>query len=56
MELINVMFVYLDNDQFLVNINCPVVVLMQHIKTRLRLAESGMYISLCIFSCINILG
>lgn len=50
MELINVMFVYLDNDQFLVNTNCPVVVLMQHIKTRLQLAESGMYISLYAFS------
>lgn len=44
------MFVFLDNDQFLVNPNCPVVVLMQHIKTRLQLAESGMYSSLYAFS------
>ncbi|XP_051716088.1 uncharacterized protein CXorf65 homolog [Ctenopharyngodon idella] len=43
------MFIYIkhgDNDQFLVNPNCPVVVLMQHIKTRLQLAESEL-IDLC---------
>ncbi|KAK9963060.1 hypothetical protein ABG768_006282 [Culter alburnus] len=43
------MFIYIkhgDNDQFLVNTNCPVIVLMQHIKTRLRLAESEL-IDLC---------
>ncbi|XP_077091717.1 uncharacterized protein CXorf65 homolog [Siphateles boraxobius] len=37
------MFIYIkhgDNDQFLVNTNCTVVVLMQYMKTRLRLAES----------------
>lgn len=37
------MFVYLDNNQFLVNTNCPTVVLMEYIKTRLGLAESGKY-------------
>ncbi|KAI2656810.1 hypothetical protein H4Q32_020821 [Labeo rohita] len=37
----NVMFVYLDNNQFLVNTNCPTVLLMKYIKVRLGLAESG---------------
>ncbi|KAK7141441.1 hypothetical protein R3I93_015553 [Phoxinus phoxinus] len=43
------MFIYIkhgDNDQFLVNANCTVVVLMQYMKTRLRLAESEL-IDLC---------
>uniref|UniRef100_A0A673K1R0 Chromosome X open reading frame 65 n=1 Tax=Sinocyclocheilus rhinocerous TaxID=307959 RepID=A0A673K1R0_9TELE len=40
------MFVYLDNNQFLVNTNCPIVVLMKYIKTRLGLAESEL-IDLC---------
>ncbi|XP_067312696.1 uncharacterized protein CXorf65 homolog [Pseudorasbora parva] len=35
-----------DNDQFMVNGNCPVVVLMQYIKTRVGLAESEL-IDLC---------
>ncbi|XP_016101217.1 uncharacterized protein CXorf65 homolog [Sinocyclocheilus grahami] len=43
------MFIYIkhgDNNQFLVNTNCPIVVLMKYMKTRLGLAESGMYSSL----------
>lgn len=40
------MFVYLDNEEFLVNNDCPVVVLMQYIKTRLQLAESGTALSM----------
>ncbi len=43
------MFVYLDNNQFLVNTNCPTVVLVKYIKTRLGLAESGMYSFLLCF-------
>jgi len=45
-----VILVYLDNDQFMVNTNCTVVVLMQYMKTRLQLAESGMSSSLHAFS------
>ncbi|XP_016423420.1 uncharacterized protein CXorf65 homolog isoform X2 [Sinocyclocheilus rhinocerous] len=43
------MFIYIkngDNNQFLVNTNCPIVVLMKYIKTRLGLAESEL-IDLC---------
>ncbi|KAG1929170.1 uncharacterized protein CXorf65 homolog [Pimephales promelas] len=43
------MFIYIkhgDNDQFMVNTNCTVVVLMQYMKTRLQLAESEL-IDLC---------
>ncbi|XP_016301996.1 uncharacterized protein CXorf65 homolog [Sinocyclocheilus anshuiensis] len=43
------MFIYIkhgDNNQFLVNTNCPTVVLMECIKTRLGLAESEL-IDLC---------
>ncbi|KTG35031.1 hypothetical protein cypCar_00003405 [Cyprinus carpio] len=37
------MFIYIkhgDNNQFLVNTNCPIVVFMKYIKTRLGFAES----------------
>ncbi|XP_026137224.1 uncharacterized protein CXorf65 homolog [Carassius auratus] len=43
------MFIYIkhgDNNQFLVNTNCPTVVLTEYIKTRLGLAESEL-IDLC---------
>ncbi|XP_059378304.1 uncharacterized protein CXorf65 homolog [Carassius carassius] len=43
------MFIYIkhgNNNQFLVNTNCPIVVLMKYIKTRLGLAESEL-IDLC---------
>ncbi|XP_051505934.1 uncharacterized protein CXorf65 homolog [Myxocyprinus asiaticus] len=39
------MFVYIkhgDNEQFFVNTNCPVVYLMEYIRTRLGLAESDL--------------
>ncbi|XP_050984333.1 uncharacterized protein CXorf65 homolog [Labeo rohita] len=43
------MFIYIkhgDNNQFLVNTNCPTVLLMKYIKVRLGLAESEL-IDLC---------
>uniref|UniRef100_A0A8C1K1C2 Uncharacterized protein n=1 Tax=Cyprinus carpio TaxID=7962 RepID=A0A8C1K1C2_CYPCA len=43
------MFIYIkhgDNNQFLVNTNCPIVVLMKYIKTRLGFAESEL-LDLC---------
>ncbi|XP_036404364.1 uncharacterized protein CXorf65 homolog [Megalops cyprinoides] len=43
------MFVYLrhgDNQQFLVNTNCPIILLLQHIKAKLELAETEL-VDLC---------
>ncbi|XP_073778112.1 uncharacterized protein CXorf65 homolog isoform X2 [Danio rerio] len=39
------MFIYIrhgDNEQFLLNSNCPVVILVQYLKRMFGLAESGM--------------
>lgn len=39
-------FMCLENDFFIVNTYCPVTFLMQHIRTKLGLADSGMNTSL----------
>ncbi|XP_035264235.1 uncharacterized protein CXorf65 homolog [Anguilla anguilla] len=43
------MFVYLrhgDNEQFLVNTNCPVILLLEHIKAKLELSKTDL-VDLC---------
>ncbi|XP_061092256.1 uncharacterized protein CXorf65 homolog [Conger conger] len=43
------MFVYLrhgDNEQFLVNPNCPVILLLEHIKVKLQLSKTDL-VDLC---------